>query len=359
MYETNAPRTGARLVDLRSDTLTFPSPEMRAAMARAELGDDVFGEDPTVNRLERLAAETMGKESGLFVASGTMGNLVGVLAHTQRGDEVICGDISHVYLYEVAGCAVMGGLQMRPLPTRAGALDPAAVDKAIRTENIHHPRTGLVCLENTSNRAGGAAQSAAEMAAVAAIAHHHAIPVHLDGARVFNAAVYHGIPVREMVASVDSVTFCLSKGLAAPVGSVLCGPADYIQRARKYRKMVGGGMRQVGVIAAAGIVALESMVERLFDDHANARVLAEGLSRLPGLDVDLASIQTNIVAFNTTPEGPTAAELVERLQERGVLCFAIEPRRIRMVTHYGIERDDVAFALEAAKGALRRVPAAV
>lgn len=338
-------------VDLRSDTVTLPTPEMRRAMAEAELGDDVFGEDPTVNRLEELAAERLGKEAAVLVTSGTQGNLVGVLSHTQRGDEVIVGDQAHIYHYEVAGAAVVGALQLRPVRNVDGMLDPDEVEAAIRPPNVHHPRTSLVCIENTHNRNGGAVLDASQIHAIAAVAHRHGISVHLDGARIFNAAVALGVDVRTLAAEVDSVTFCLSKGLAAPVGSVLCGSKEYVETARKYRKMLGGGMRQAGIIAAAGIVALNTMVDRLAEDHENARVLAEGLADLPGVVLDPKKVRTNIVIFDVTaPIG--ASGLVAGLRERGVLCNVAGPGRIRMVTHFGIARADVQRAVVAARDVL-------
>lgn len=344
-----------RVVDLRSDTLTMPTPEMRRAMAEAELGDDVFGEDPTVNRLQELAAERMGKEAGLLVTSGTQGNLLGVLAHTQRGDEIIVGDQCHIFHYEVAGAAVVGSLQLRALPDVDGSLEPAAVTGAIRPRDVHAPRTALVCLENTHNRAGGVPIDAARTRAVADVAHAHGVPVHLDGARIFNAAVALGVDVKDLVGPADSVTFCLSKGLAAPVGSVLCGPREYIETARKYRKMLGGGMREAGIIAAAGVVALGSMVDRLAEDHANARVLAEGLAEIPGIDIDPEQVQTNLVFFGVSaPLG--AAALVARLREGGVYAGLSGPNRVRMVTHFGVERADVERAVRLVRESLVGVP---
>ncbi len=338
-------------VDLRSDTVTLPTPEMRRAMAEAELGDDVFGEDPTVNRLEALAAERLGKEAAVLVTSGTQGNLVGMLSHTQRGDEVIVGDEAHIFHYEVAGAAVVGALQLRPVRNVDGMLDPAEVEAAIRPPNVHHPRTSLVCIENTHNRNGGAVLDASQILSIASAAHRHGVSVHLDGARIFNAAVALGVDVRALTAEVDSVTFCLSKGLAAPVGSVLCGSKEYVEIARKYRKMLGGGMRQAGIIAAAGIVALNTMVDRLAEDHENARILAEGLADLPGIVLDPKKVRTNIVIFDVTaPIGVPG--LVAGLKERGILCHVAGPGRIRMVTHYGIARADVERAVVAAKDVL-------
>ncbi len=334
------------IVDLRSDTLTLPTPEMREAMARAEVGDDVWEEDPTVRRLEALAAERLGREAGLFVTSGTQGNLVSVLAQTRPGQEVVLDVDAHIFNYEVAGTSVIGGVQMRPVKTERGFPSPAQVREALRPGNIHIPPTGLVCLENTHNRHGGTCCTPEEIAAVAAVAHEAGVPVHLDGARLFNAAVALGRPARDFARDVDSVTFCVSKGLGAPVGSVVCGRPDFIARARRIRKLLGGGMRQAGVIAAAGIVALERMVDRLAEDHANARALAEGVARLPGMRIDLASVQTNIVIFRVDrPQG--GDELVKGCAARKVKIHGVSPTSIRCVTHKDIDADDVARTLDA------------
>jgi len=336
------------LIDLRSDTVTLPTPRMREAMAAAEVGDDVFGEDPTVNRLEAMAAERMGKEAGLFVPSGTMGNLVALLTHCNRGDEVILGDQSHTFLYEAGGSAALGGIHPFPLPNNPdGTIDPEKIEAAIRPENVHFPRTRLICLENTHNRCGGAVLRPEYMARVAAIARRHGLAIHLDGARIFNAAVALGVEPAVLTRDADSVTFCVSKGLSAPVGSVLCGSADFIAEARRARKIVGGGMRQAGVIAAAGIVALEEMVDRLAEDHANARRLAEGLAEMPGITIELDSVETNIVIFELHREDLTPEELAARLREQGVLLLPIGGRQLRAVTHYGIERKDIETALAA------------
>lgn len=341
-----------RIVDLRSDTLTLPTPAMYEAMRSAELGDDVMEEDPTVNRLERTAAEMMGKEDGLLVCSGTMGNLTAMVTHTKRGDEVICEADSHVFWYEAAGMAVVGSLMPRCVPGRLGVMEPAAVRAAIRAVDVHFPRTGLICLENTHNRAGGTVMTPEQTRATCAVAREHGIPVHLDGARVFNAAVALGIEVRELVREVDSVTFCLSKGLSAPIGSVLTGSAEFIRRARHVRKMLGGGMRQAGVIAAAGLVALESMVARLAEDHEHARLLAEGISAMPGLEVDLASVQTNMVFFGVEGTGRPARDLVAAMAERGVKAFALGEWRIRLVTHRGVSREDAELAVSRIRAAV-------
>ncbi len=334
------------VVDLRSDTLTLPTEAMREAMARAEVGDDVWEEDPTVQRLEAMSAEATSKEAGLFVASGTMGNLVSVAAQTRPGQEIILDADSHIFNYEVAGSAVVASVQTRPIKTERGFLAPAQVAEAIRPANIHVPVTGLVCIENTHNRHGGTVCAPDEIAALAAVAHEAGVPVHLDGARLFNAAVALGRPARDFTARVDSVTFCVSKGLGAPVGSVVCGTREFIVRARRVRKMVGGGMRQVGVLAAAGIVALEQMVDRLADDHANARRLAEGLAALPQIRVDLARVQTNIVIFHVDRPGG-AQELLAGCAARKVRIHAIGPASIRCVTHKDVDAADVGRALQA------------
>ncbi|HEY4910026.1 MAG TPA: GntG family PLP-dependent aldolase, partial [Methylomirabilota bacterium] len=294
------------IVDLRSDTLTLPTPAMREAMARAEVGDDVWEEDPTVRRLEELAARRTGKEAALFVSSGTQGNLVSVLAQTRPGQEIILDRDSHILNYEGASAAVFGGVQTLPLATERGFVTAAQVRDNVRPSNIHIPATGLVCMENTHNRHGGTCCTPEEIAGVAAAAHAHGVPVHLDGARIFNAAVALGRPVADFARPVDSITFCLSKGLAAPVGSVICGSREFIARSRRVRKMLGGGMRQVGVLAAAGLVALESMVERLSEDHDNAKRLAHGLAGVPRVRLDPGKVQTNIVIFHVDRDGGSA-----------------------------------------------------
>lgn len=339
-----------KTIDLRSDTLTLPSPEMRQAIANAELGDDVFGEDPSVNRLQEMAAEMMGKEAGLLVSSGTQGNLVAMLSHCRRGDEVICGDQAHTLLFEAGGAWAVGGFGLRTVRNDSrGRLDMGQLRATIRPENEHFPRTGLICLENTHNRAGGAILSEEDLTAVRDVADEHGIPVHMDGARIFNAAVALGVPASRLAAYADSITFCLSKGLAAPVGSVLCGSREFIKEARRKRKVLGGGMRQAGIIAAAGIYALENMIDRLADDHENARVLAEGLADMPGIEL-APPPQTNLVYF--TVEGWDLGKFVSALGERGVLCFD-EGGRIRMVTHYGIEGEDIEEALSHVRSVLK------
>ncbi len=330
-------------IDLRSDTVTLPTPAMYEAMARAELGDDVLGDDPTVRRLEERAAHLMGKEAGLLTASGTMSNLVALLAHCQRGDEVIVGSEAHILHHEVGGAFALGGLGLRTVPNDSqGRLDLQALEGAIRPRQAYHPPTGLVCLENTHNRCGGTVMTEADTAAVAEVAHRHGIPVHLDGARIFNAAIALGVPAERLAQPVDSVCFSLNKGLSCPIGSVLCGSEGFIARARHFRKMVGGGMRQAGIIAACGLVALDTMIERLAEDHDNARLLAEGLSTLPGVRLSPPP-QTNIVYF--TVEGWDPAVLVRRCAQVRLLCLT-EGRRVRMVTHRHIGRQQVEEAVE-------------
>ncbi len=335
------------VIDLRSDTLTLPSPKMREAIAGAELGDDVFGEDPTTNRLEEIAADRMGKEAGLLVASGTMGNLISILAHCGRGDEVILGDRCHTFGYEAGGIAALGGVHPFTIANQPdGTMNLADIAAAIRRDNVHFPRTKLICLENTHNRCRGAVLTPQYTESVADLAAEHGLIVHMDGARIFNAAVASGLHVQELTRRVDSVTFCLSKGLAAPVGSVVCGSAEFIAAARRIRKSVGGGMRQCGIIAAAGIVALEEMVERLADDHANARRLAEGIARIEGLSIDLDTVVTNMFYFNLNSDRLTCDQFVQRLAEKGVKCLALPPMGFRMVTYYGIEGSDIDCALK-------------
>lgn len=332
-------------IDLRSDTVTKPSATMRRAMFEAEVGDDVYGEDPTINRLEARAAEIMGKEAALFLPSGTMGNQVAVLTHVRRGDEVILESESHIFYYEVGGLAALAGAQARILPGNRGMMDPDQVKASIRGENIHFPRTGLICLENTHNRAGGAVLPQAGVEAICRAAHEQGVPVHMDGARIFNAAVAQNRPVAELAAPLDSIQFCLSKGLGAPVGSMLAGSKSFIENARKFRKLLGGGMRQAGVLAAAGLLALEEGPARIAEDHANARFLAEGLRELPGLQVDLEWVETNmVVAYVEDPrwDGPS---LSGALSQAGVLCNAMGPRMIRLVTHLDVSRTQLEEAL--------------
>jgi len=318
---------------------------MRRAMHEAEVGDDVYREDPTVNALEELGAAMLGKEAGLFVASGTMGNQVAAMAHTKKGDEIICEAEAHIYYYEVAALACLAGAQARPVAGDRGVLTVGLLRGAVRDRDVHAPDTGLICLENTHNRAGGTCYPLAELAAIRRFAAERQIPVHMDGARIFNAAVAQGVPARDIAAAADTVQFCLSKGLAAPVGSLLVGPRPLIEKARRYRKMLGGGMRQAGVLAAAGIVALNTMIERLAEDHENARILAQALAA-QGYDIDLAAVQTNIVIFATTGLALNAPGFVARLGEHGVKAGAFGDRRVRLVTHFGIGRADIDYTVD-------------
>jgi threonine aldolase len=341
-------------IDLRSDTVTLPTPAMRRAILEAELGDDVLGEDPTVHRLEAMAAATLGMEAGLLVASGTMGNLVCLLAHCGRGDEAIMGHKAHTFLFEAGGSAAVGGIHPHTIPNRPdGTLDLDDLETAIRDpHNTHHPRSRLICLENTHNRCGGAVLTPAYMAQVRALADRHGLAIHLDGARIFNAAVALGVAASELACCTDSVTFCLSKGLSAPIGSLVCGSQAFIQRARRHRKLLGGGMRQAGIIAAAGIVALDTMVDRLAEDHANAQRLAQGLAALPGVILEPETVQSNIVIFELDTDGPAPAQLAAELAKRGIKVNPIEGRRTRAVTHRGIQTSDIDTVLAAARDVL-------
>lgn len=342
-----------RIIDLRSDTVTHPTPAMREAMYRAEVGDDVMGEDPTVNRLQEMAAERMGKEAALFVASGTMGNLICVLAQCGRGDEVIMGDKAHTFLFEAGGPSVLGGVHVRTVRNRDdGTVDPAEVEAAIRPDNVHFPRSRLVVLENTHNRCGGAVLTRAQMDPIVAVARKHRLNVHLDGARIFNAAVALGVNARTLAEPFDTVSFCLSKGLSAPVGSLVCGSREFVREATRLRKVLGGGMRQAGIIAAAGIVALEQMVDRLADDHANARHLALGLAEMSVFEIRPERVQSNILIFGLATDRFTPQQLVTRCAQDGLKFQAIEGGQFRMVTHYGIEREDVDKALLILRGAI-------
>jgi len=335
-------------IDLRSDTVTLPTPAMREAVYRAELGDDVFGEDPTTNRLEEMSAERMGKEAALLVASGTMGNLVCTLTHCRRGEEVILGDRSHTFLYEAGGMSTLGGIHPHTICNQPdGTMRLEDIEGAIRGNNVHFPRTRLICLENTHNRCYGSALTYEYIDSVAALAKEHGLSIHLDGARIFNAAIALGVDVKELTANVDSLIFCLSKGLSAPVGSVVCGSSDFIAEARRARKVLGGGMRQAGVIAAAGITALQEMVDRLAEDHENARRLAEGIAGIGGLSIELAKVQTNIIYFELDEGRMTPMELVTELNKKEVKLLAVGPRRLRVVTHYGISAEDIDLTVKA------------
>lgn len=336
-------------IDLRSDTVTKPTPEMREAMAEAEVGDDVYRDDPTVNRLEELAAEILGKEAALFVPSGTMGNLLALLVHCQRGDEVIVGNKSHIYLNEVGGMSALGGIQPCPIPNQTdGTLAPDDILASIRTEDVHHPITRLVCLENTQNVCGGVPLTLEYTRRVGALAQRNHLALHIDGARIFNSAVAQNVSARELVEPADSVMFCLSKGLAAPIGSMLVGTNKFIARARHVRKMLGGGMRQVGIVAAAGIISLEKMTKRLGEDHARAKKLAEGLRQVKGLVVDTGSPYTNMVYLNLSENIPLdTQQITQRMKKHGVLVDPENTRRFRLVTHYWIDDDAVEKTISA------------
>lgn len=343
MYAPSFPPDQVELVDLRSDTVTRPTAEMYAAMQSMPVGDDVLGDDPTVIELERLAAEMVGKEAALFVPSGTMGNQIALACHCQPGDAILIEEEAHVLYYEVGGPALIAGVVSWTLPSHRGAMDPDHVERRVLKANLHTPGTTLLCLENTHNRAGGAIIPQATMAAYRQVADRHGIKIHLDGARVFNAAVGLGVPVREIAQHVDSVNFCLSKGLRAPVGSLLCGPSEFIEKARIWRKRLGGGMRQSGILAACGIVSLTQMVDRLADDHARARRIGQALNELPGLRVDLDSVETNMVLVHTDA---SATDWQVRLQNEGLLCFPVAENRLRLVLHADVDDAKVDRAIE-------------
>jgi threonine aldolase len=335
-------------LDFRSDTVTLPTPEMLQAAVNAPLGDDVYGEDPSVNELERLGADMLGKEAGLFVTSGTMGNAVAILAHTNRGDEIILEERSHIYLNEVGGLAVMGSLMARTIKGDMGWLRPEDIKAAVRNDNIHLPPTSLLCIENTHNTAGGIPITVDQMKADWDVAKEHDLGVHLDGARVFNAAIALGVDVKEITQYADTVQICLSKGLAAPVGSLVLGPEALLKKARKYRKMLGGGMRQAGIIAAPGIIALTKMVDRLADDHENARILAEGLRKIDGIEIKFP-VLSNMVYIDLSGLGWTGREWGEACRKLGWTSRG-SSATVRLCTHYGIERGDIEAFLDGITG---------
>lgn len=336
----------ADLIDLRSDTVTRPSPEMRAAMAAAEVGDDVYGEDPTVNLLEKRAAEIFGREAAMFVPSGTMGNEIGIRLHTEPGQEVICESRAHILDWEMATVAQFSGCLVRAVPTETGTLTWKDIEPVIYGRSSFRASTGLIEIENTANLAGGRCTRLEVMEEIWGEAKERKIPLHLDGARIFNAATALGVDVKTLTRGFDTVMFCLSKGLGAPVGSMLTASAELIERGRIYRKALGGAMRQAGVLAAAGLIALEKMPARLHEDHANARLLAEALSRIEGVSIDVNAVETNIVIFRLT-NGLSAADLVKRLKARGILAGAFGPDAIRLVTHVDVDRDACITAAEA------------
>ena len=326
-------------IDLRSDTVTKPTPEMREAMAEAEVGDDVYGDDPTLNRLEEIAAQMLGKDAAVFVPSGTMGNLIALMVHCQRGDEAIVGNQSHIFLNEAGGISALGGIIPNPIPNRNdGTLALDEILAAIRTEDVHHPITRLICLENTQNVCGGIPLTLDYVRHVGELARAHNLFLHVDGARIFNAATALGVDVQDLVRPADSVMFCLSKGLASPIGSMLAGTKKFIARARHIRKMLGGGMRQVGIVAAAGIISLEKMTERLGDDHQHAKKLADGLRGIKGIALDRDTPYTNMVYFNLAEDVPYDEKAIcEKISKYGVLVDWAGPRRFRLVTHYWVD----------------------
>jgi threonine aldolase len=344
-----------RLVDLRSDTVTLPTEEMLEAIRAAELGDDVYGEDPTVNRLEELAARKMGKEAALLTTSGTQANLVSVMSQTRPGEAIILEAEAHLYCAELGAFSSLGGLVPCLVRGRLGVMKPEDIESVLGPPNIAFPPTSLVCIENTHNRAGGTMWTPSQIKAVYDLAKSHQLYVYMDGARIFNAAVAQNLDVREFTCHVDTLMFCLSKGLSAPIGSLVVGSPEFVDHARRYRKMLGGGMRQAGIIAAAGIVAIDKMIDRLKDDHANARLLARGLSMIDGIALDQSRVQTNIVLCDVSGLGVSAREWVAKLLSLGVKARAQEGGRVRMVTHRGIEREDIEYALTVAEDVSKTV----
>src|SRR5437660_4220715 len=342
------------IIDLRSDTVTKPSPEMRRAMAAAEVGDDVFIEDPTVNRLQEGAADMFGREAALFVPSGTMGNLTCILAHTRPGQEVICEESGHVYNYEMASMSAIAGVLPRVVAGEDGILSWDTVSKAIRPKIYYRPQTALISLENTHNMAGGTVYLTKVADEICDKSHEAGIAVHLDGARVFNAATYLGENVADMTKKFDSIQFCLSKGLGAPVGSMVVGSRAFIERCRSIRKMLGGGMRQVGVLAAAGLVALEKGPKRLQIDHDNAKFLATQLAGIPGITLDPAKVQTNIVIFDLKKSGSSSADFLQALAKRNVLAVPVDNERVRMVAHLDVDRTGIETAANSVREVLKR-----
>lgn len=337
------------VIDLRSDTVTLPTAEMIEVIGKAKLGDDVYRDDETVNQLEKMAAELMGKEAALFVPSGTMGNLLAVITHTAPGQEVILEEDCHIYLYEVAGIARLAGVQAKPIKGIDGVIPLDKIKGAIRGENIHFPETGLICLENSHNMSGGTVVSLEKMKDIYDLAKAQGIPLHLDGARIFNAALALSVEAKEIAQYCDSLMFCLSKGLSAPIGSMLAGTRDFIERARKNRKMLGGGMRQVGVLAAPGIVALQQWQQWLPKDHENARLLARDLNTIKGVQVDVGKVHTNIINADFYGTGKTVSFLLNQMKDRGIWANGKNERMIRFVTHRGIEEQDIVDTIKILK----------
>ncbi|MCM3670358.1 low-specificity L-threonine aldolase [Mesobacillus maritimus] len=341
------------MIDLRSDTVTKPTEEMRKAMYLAEVGDDVYGEDPTVEKLEETAANVLGKEAALFVTSGTQGNQIAVLTHCRPSQEIILEAESHIFYYESGAVAALAGVQTRTIPSIRGAMDPRKVHEAIRGIDIHYPETGLICIENTHNRAGGAVVPVENMKEIYQVAKKHQVPVHMDGARLFNAAVAADVDVKEFAQYSDTVQFCLSKGLGAPIGSIIAGGKDFIQRAKVWRKRLGGGLRQVGVIAAPGLIALTNMKDRLAEDHENARLLADGIRNIDGLAV-VNEVETNIVVVDVKELGVTADEFVVALKAEGVLSGSAGLSTVRLVTNLNVSANDIKLAIDAISRAINK-----
>ena len=346
------------VINLRSDTQTLPTEEMLDAIRTAPLGDDIFDEDPTVHRLEDMAARMLGKEAAMLVISGQMGNLVSLLSHAKPGEEVLIDPDSHIFYYESGGMAGLAGLMPMPVPSHNGTIDPDDVRAAIRQRNIHYPTPKLLCIENTHNRSGGRSMPLAVHRENCRVAHEHGLKVHLDGARIFNAAIRHGVSAAEFAADSDSVMFCLSKGLSCPLGSIVAGSREFIEEADRCRKRVGGGMRQAGIIAACGIVALEKMVDRLADDHRNAQLLAQGLNLIPGLSVDMESVETNMVYVDHSATGLSTSEILARFKAAGVLASGRPPSHFRLVTHRHYGEADITEAVLRIKAACTDAAAA-
>ncbi len=336
-------------IDLRSDTFTKPSPEMREEMKNAEVGDDVFGEDPTVNRLQKEVASLLGKEAGLFVASGVMGNQVAVNAHTQPGDEVILEQHAHIFYYEAGAPAMLSGVQLMPIPGEKGILTDESIEKALRPVNVHFPPTRLICLENTHNRAGGKIYPLDEIKKISTIAKKHKLRMHLDGARLWNASVATGISLKEYGRYFDSVSVCFSKGLGAPVGSMVVGSKEYIKKAHRYRKIYGGGMRQAGIIAAGALYAVNNNIKRLSQDHDNAKKLAEGFNSIDGFSVDMDTVETNIVMVDIDKNFLTSEQVVAKLKKENVLILSVGSQRLRAVTHLDVDSSDIEQAVKIIK----------
>lgn len=341
------------MIDLRSDTVTKPTEDMRRAMYEAEVGDDVYGEDPTINKLEEMTAELLGKEAALFVTSGTQGNQIAVLTHCRPGQEIILEENSHIYVYEGGAISALAGVQPRLVPGNRGSLQAKDVRAAIRAEDIHYPETGLIAMENTHNRAGGAVIPLEDMKQVFKVANEHGIPVHLDGARLFNAVVATGVPAKDFAEQTTTVQVCLSKGLGSPVGSLIAGDADFIKRARKWRKRLGGGLRQAGILAAAGVVSLTQMVDRLSEDHARAKRLAQALAETEPYKI-ANQVDTNIVMLDVSDTPMTAQEAVEEAKKKGVLASAFGPTIIRLTTHYNVNDDELNKAISVFQQLLKK-----